>query len=90
MLGGRLLTSKAELRHRIFSLGYELSDELIDEMIRKVDDKSDGLLDYKAFATMKIEKVLWTSKTGGTFTDGLGYLKWENDGNWVIYGYKRG
>ena len=74
----------------------QLPNASVDEINTywKLSGGDDGFInDFEfRYSSLKrdFEYALWTSKTGGTFIFGLGYLKWENDGNWVIYGYKYG
>nr|8OSI_A Chain A, mNeonGreen,Calmodulin,Protein kinase domain-containing protein [synthetic construct] len=46
----------AELRHAMTSIGEELTDDEVDEMIREADQDGDGRIDYNEFVQLKMQK----------------------------------
>ena len=49
---GNGLISAAELRHVLTNLGAKLTDDDVDEIIRKADINGDGKVNYQEFVTM--------------------------------------
>lgn len=49
---GNGFISAAELKHIMFNLGENMTDEEIDEMIRQADIDGDGQINYEEFVKM--------------------------------------
>ena len=48
--------SATELRHAMTNLGVKLTDEEVNEMIRKADIDDDGQINYEEFVTIMTSK----------------------------------
>ena len=55
---GNGFISAAELRHVMTNLGAKLTDDDVDEIIRKVDTNGDGQVNYQEFVTMMTSSKL--------------------------------
>lgn len=53
---GNGLISAAELRHTMTSLGEQLTDAEVDDMIREADISGDGHINYEEFVAMMMGK----------------------------------
>ena len=53
---GNGLISSTELRHVMTTLGDQLTDDEVDEMIREADIDGDGFINYEEFVRMMMSK----------------------------------
>ena len=63
---GNGFISAAELRHVMTNLGAKLTDDDVDEIIRKVDTNGDGQVNYQEFVTMMTSRQVEISSQNRT------------------------